>query len=91
MAAAAVWRDERDPCAPFAAHRGYRVAMWDVDPQDWRRPGVGIIVANVAGQTRSGDVVLIHDGGGDRSQTVAALDRMLTTLGARGYVFRALR
>ena len=74
----------------LAAHRCYRVAMCDVDPQEWRRPGVGSIVANVAGQTRSGDVVLLHDGGGDRAQTVAALDRMLTTLGARGYVFRAL-
>ena len=74
----------------LASRRAYRVALWDVDPQDWRRPGVSSIVRNVLANTGPGDVVLLHDGGGERSQTVAALARVLKTLRARGYTFRAL-
>ena len=74
----------------LAGRRGYRVAVWDVDPQDWRRPGVSSIVRNVLANTDPGDVVLMHDGGGDRSQTVAALARILETMRGRGYTFKAL-
>ena len=74
----------------LASRRAYRVALWDVDPQDWRRPGVSSIVGNVLANAGPGDVVLLHDGGGDRSQTVAALARVLRTLSARGYTFKAL-
>jgi peptidoglycan/xylan/chitin deacetylase (PgdA/CDA1 family) len=74
----------------LAVRRGYRVALWTVDPQDWRRPGVAAIVGNVLRHTGRGDVVLLHDGGGDRAQTVAALSRVLATMSARGYVFRPL-
>jgi peptidoglycan/xylan/chitin deacetylase (PgdA/CDA1 family) len=75
----------------LAAQRGYRVVMWDVDPQDWLRPGAYGIAAHVLANAGAGDVVLLHDGGGERSQTVLALDRILRTMSARGYVFRALR
>ena len=75
----------------LAAQRGHRLALWDVDPQDWRRPGVPTIVGNVVANTGSGDIVLLHDGGGDRAQTVAALGRILAALAARGYRFEALR
>jgi peptidoglycan/xylan/chitin deacetylase (PgdA/CDA1 family) len=69
---------------------GLRLTMWDVDPYDWRRPGAGVIAGRVLGRVRSGDVVLLHDGGGDRSQTVAALRQVLASLSARGFRFRAL-
>jgi peptidoglycan/xylan/chitin deacetylase (PgdA/CDA1 family) len=69
---------------------GLRLTMWDVDPYDWRRPGAGVIAGRVLSRVRSGDVVLLHDGGGDRSQTVAALQQVLASLSARGFRFRAL-
>jgi peptidoglycan/xylan/chitin deacetylase (PgdA/CDA1 family) len=69
---------------------GLRLTLWDVDPYDWRRPGAGVIAGRVLSRVRSGDVVLLHDGGGDRSQTVAALQQVLASLSARGFRFRAL-
>jgi len=74
----------------FAADLGYTLAMWDVDPQDWRLPGAEAIANNVFANLASQRVVLMHDGGGDRSQTVAALRMILETLTAQGYVFKAI-
>ncbi|MFT4049548.1 MAG: polysaccharide deacetylase family protein [Solirubrobacterales bacterium] len=61
--------------------------LWDVDPQDWRTPGVGTIVGTIRGQTHAGSIILEHDGGGNRSQTLAALPQYVRTLKARGYKF----
>jgi peptidoglycan/xylan/chitin deacetylase (PgdA/CDA1 family) len=58
---------------------------WNVDPRDWSRPGTDEIIARVLGSTRSGSIVLMHDGGGDRSQTVAAVVPIVEGLRARGY------
>jgi peptidoglycan/xylan/chitin deacetylase (PgdA/CDA1 family) len=69
---------------------GLRLVLWDIDTNDWLRPGAGVIAARVLGRVRSGDVVLFHDGGGDRTQTVAALEQVLATLSARGFRFSAL-
>jgi peptidoglycan-N-acetylglucosamine deacetylase len=69
---------------------GLRLVMWDIDTYDWRRPGAGVIAGRVLGRVRSGDVVLMHDGGGDRSQTVAALEQVLASLSARGFRFSSL-
>jgi len=69
---------------------GLRLVLWDVDPDDWLRPGARTIAGRVLGRVRSGDVVLMHDGGGDRSQTMAALEQVLATLSARGFRFDAL-
>jgi peptidoglycan/xylan/chitin deacetylase (PgdA/CDA1 family) len=69
---------------------GLRLVMWDVDSNDWRRPGAGVIAGRVLGRVRSGDVVLLHDGGGDRSQTLAALQQVLSSLSARGFRFSPL-
>ena len=69
---------------------GLRLVLWDIDTNDWLRPGPGEIAGRVLGRVRSGDVVLMHDGGGDRSQTVAALEQVLATLSAWGYRFDAL-
>ena len=66
---------------------GYLFVGADVDSQDYDRPGVDAIVANVMNDLVStgGHVVVFHDGGGDRSQTIAALDRLIPMLRAAGY------
>lgn len=63
---------------------------WSVDPKDWSRPGTDRIVDTVLGHTHSGSIILEHDGGGDRSQTVAALARFIPKLLEKGYRFVAL-
>lgn len=60
---------------------------WSVDPRDWSRPGVASIVANIMRNTRTGSIILEHDGGGNRSQTIAALKIVLPRLLATGYHF----
>jgi peptidoglycan/xylan/chitin deacetylase (PgdA/CDA1 family) len=60
---------------------------WSVDPRDWSRPGTGTIVSRIMHQTRTGSIILEHDGGGDRSQTVAALKIVLPQLLNAGYRF----
>lgn len=74
----------------FADSLGYHLMMWNVDPQDWRRPEATAIVRNVLKHARPGAVILLHDGGGNRSRTLAALRTLLPELKAQGYVFRAL-
>jgi peptidoglycan/xylan/chitin deacetylase (PgdA/CDA1 family) len=76
--------------AARARARGLRLVLWDVDSNDWRRPGAAAIAGRVLGQVGSGDVVLLHDGGGNRTQTVAALEQVLASLSARGFRFSAL-
>jgi len=67
--------------------RNYRVVFADLDTEDWRRPGVAKIVASGTPKGGKGGVVMLHDGGGNRAQTVAAVDRLITELKNRGYTF----
>jgi len=60
---------------------------WTVDPSDYTRPGTAAIVSRVAQAVRPGSIVLFHDGGGDRSQTVAAIAQLIPALKAAGYTF----
>jgi peptidoglycan/xylan/chitin deacetylase (PgdA/CDA1 family) len=60
-----------------------------VDPRDWSRPGVDAIVNTIMTSTRTGSIILEHDGGGDRSQTVAALRTVVPRLLDEGYRFTA--
>ncbi|MFC8716748.1 polysaccharide deacetylase family protein [Kitasatospora sp. NPDC057198] len=71
----------------IGADLGMKSLGWTVDPRDWSRPGVQAIVSNVQQNLRPGGVVLMHDGGGDRSQTVAALKQLLPWMVAQGYTF----
>jgi peptidoglycan-N-acetylglucosamine deacetylase len=71
----------------WLAEHGMTTVLWDVDTQDWSVPGVEAIVAAAAALTSDGSLILMHDAGGDRTQTVAALPRILETLLARGYRF----
>src|SRR5581483_5574756 len=70
-----------------AADLGYDVVFATQDPEDWRLPGPNSIVAHSIPPAGQGGVVLLHDAGGDRSQTVAAVDRLITTLQGEGYRF----
>jgi peptidoglycan-N-acetylglucosamine deacetylase len=71
------------------AQKGLRQVLWTVDTRDWSRPGRKQIVKAATGPAvGAGSIVLMHDGGGDRSQTVAALPQIIATLQQRGYVVR---
>jgi peptidoglycan/xylan/chitin deacetylase (PgdA/CDA1 family) len=70
-----------------SASLGKDVIRWKIDSRDWARPGTSAVVRRVLDGARNGSVILMHDGGGDRSQTVAALPAILKTLKASGYVF----
>jgi peptidoglycan/xylan/chitin deacetylase (PgdA/CDA1 family) len=59
---------------------------WNIDTEDWRRPGASTIAARILKAT-NGNIVLMHDGGGDRSQTVEALRTALPQLVEQGYTF----
>lgn len=64
-----------------------RILGWTVDTRDWSRPGAKTIENRAVGNTRPGAVILLHDGGGNRSQTVSALDDIIRRLQAKGYTF----
>jgi peptidoglycan-N-acetylglucosamine deacetylase len=70
-----------------AADHGLRVKLWDIDTNDWRRPGGDVIAQRVVDNARPGAIVLMHDGGASREQTVAATERVLSQLSAQGYSF----
>jgi len=70
-----------------AASLGLATIMWEVDPSDYTLPGVAAIEQRVLAQVRPGAIVLSHDGGGPRAQTLAAYPDIIRTLRARGYRF----
>jgi peptidoglycan/xylan/chitin deacetylase (PgdA/CDA1 family) len=72
----------------YCAAQGLTPLDWSVDPRDWARPGVAAIVQDILRTTRPGSIILEHDGGGDRSQTVAALKIVLPRLLEEGFRFR---
>ena len=72
-----------------AAQHGLICVDWRIDPRDWARPGSGAI-ANSLMQAQAGDILLCHDGGGDRTQTIEALRTALPALKQRGLAFVAL-
>jgi peptidoglycan-N-acetylglucosamine deacetylase len=73
------------------AQEGLREVLWTTDTKDWSRPGSRKIVkAATAPTVGAGSIVLLHDGGGDRSQTVAALPQIISILQQRGYVVRRI-
>ncbi len=79
---AANWRAYRQ-----AAADGYLVVLTNLDTRDWARPGVARIVAAAMPAGHRGAIVMLHDSGGNRAETVRALPRIITRLRARGYRF----
>lgn len=68
-----------------AADEGYLTVLTTKDSKDWERPGAESIARNLAPSGNQGQVLLMHDGGGDRGQTVTALDGLLSRLDGQGY------
>ena len=68
----------------LAQEMGYLVVLENIDPQDWARPGADVILQRVKQQRHDGSIILLHDAGGDREQTVEALPRILDYLKTRG-------
>lgn len=68
-----------------ARQHGYRIILWRVDSRDWENPGTYAIVKHVLKETRNGDIILFHDQGGSRRQTVEALQQIIPALEGRGY------
>jgi cellulose synthase/poly-beta-1,6-N-acetylglucosamine synthase-like glycosyltransferase/peptidoglycan/xylan/chitin deacetylase (PgdA/CDA1 family) len=73
--------------ADLAAADGYLVVFTSLDTTDWARPGVPHIVSAAMPADGAGAILMFHDGGGDRSQTVAALPVIIERLRAEGYRF----
>ncbi len=71
----------------LAASLQFSTILWSVDPRDWTRPGTDAIVSRVLDATQNGSIILLHDGGGDRSQTVDALPTIIEQLQQRGFTF----
>ena len=65
--------------------RGLAELRWDVDPSDYLRPGASVIAQRVLSTLHPGAIVIMHDGGGDRSQAVAALPSIISGIRAAGY------
>ena len=70
-----------------ARYSGETTVLWDDTAEDWRLPGVGFIVSKILRLARDGAIILMHDGGGNRAQTVAALPIIITALKNRGFHF----
>ncbi|GAA4349467.1 polysaccharide deacetylase family protein [Angustibacter luteus] len=70
-----------------AAAQGQSIVLWNVDTDDWAKPGTASIERELLRHARPGRTVLMHDGGGNRAQTLAALKVVLPKLVARGYRF----
>lgn len=74
-----------------AGSLGIRLVLWDVDTRDWESRNADAIVEQVKVQIRPGAIILMHDGGGDRAATVAALPRVIDWLFDQGYAFATVR
>nr|WP_221375575.1 bifunctional polysaccharide deacetylase/glycosyltransferase family 2 protein [Actinoplanes polyasparticus] len=79
--------DENWKLIKNAGRQGYLVVVNDTDSQDWQRPGVEQIIKNATPAGESSAVILFHDAGGDRQQTVDALRKFIPMMKARGYQF----
>ncbi len=64
---------------------GLSTVLWNVDPADYTQPGTGAIEQRVLAQVRPGSIIISHDGGGPRGQTLAAYPGIIAKLRARGY------
>jgi peptidoglycan-N-acetylglucosamine deacetylase len=73
------------------SQQGLRQVLWTIDTRDWTRPGTERIIKAATGpNVRAGSIVLLHDGGGDRTQTIAALPQIIASLQHQGYVVRRI-
>lgn len=73
--------------ADYAHRQKYGVVMWSADSLDWRYRRPATLADRVIKEASAGGIVLMHDGGGDRSKTVQALPQLIAQLKKRGYKF----
>ncbi|BAY91777.1 polysaccharide deacetylase [Tolypothrix tenuis PCC 7101] len=73
--------------ANYAKNSKYAVIMWSSDSMDYSRPSVPRLINNVFREAKPGGIVLMHDGGGNRSQTVEALPTIIARFKKEGYSF----
>lgn len=73
-----------------AADKGLTVVLWDVDTKDWRQGPAEQIAQAVVDGAETGNIILMHDGGGNRDNTVKALDIALAKLSAQGWSFQPI-
>lgn len=69
------------------AANGMATIIWDVDPEDWKNPAPNDIYNRVVRAAHPGAIVGMHDGGGNRANTAAALGAIIDTLEQQGYTF----
>ncbi|WP_419944245.1 polysaccharide deacetylase family protein [Candidatus Poriferisodalis sp.] len=74
----------------WSAEHGLRLASWSYSPHDWKRPSARTIASGIVNSASAGAVILLHDGGGNRSSTVRGLDMALEQLADSGFEFKAL-
>ncbi len=74
----------------YMSQHGYTLTLWSIDTRDWTSPGTPFITRKVLKDAVPGAIVLMHDSGGNRTQTVQALAAILPTLEAQGYRFVTL-
>ncbi|MEU0953479.1 glycosyltransferase [Streptomyces niveus] len=82
--------DKSWPVTEYIGSLGYITVLNNTDSEDWKRPGVHEIIERATPKGTRGSIVLMHDSGGDRSQTVTALSRFLPSMQDRGYEFANL-
>ncbi|MFI7414676.1 glycosyltransferase [Streptomyces sp. NPDC049627] len=75
------------PVTEYIGKRGYITVVNNTDSEDWQKPGVDEIIRRATPKGGKGAIVLMHDSGGDRHQTVEALDKFLPDMKAAGYEF----
>jgi len=78
------------PVTAYIGTRGYLTVVNNTDSEDWQKPGVDEIIRRATPKGHMGAIVLMHDSGGDRHQTVQALDEFLPHLQHEGYKFENL-
>ncbi len=64
--------------------------LWNVDPRDYEATDSHVVVTHVLEHVRPGAIVLLHDGGGDRSLTIEATAQLIPKLQAQGYRFKTV-
>ncbi|WP_443035375.1 bifunctional polysaccharide deacetylase/glycosyltransferase family 2 protein [Streptomyces sp. BE230] len=79
--------DKSWPVTQYVGSLGYLTVVNNTDSEDWKRPGVEAIIDRATPEHGEGAVILMHDSGGDRSQTVTALGKFLPKMQERGYEF----
>ncbi|MFI6660131.1 glycosyltransferase [Streptomyces sp. NPDC050523] len=79
--------DKSWPVTEYIGTKGYLTVVNNTDSEDWQKPGVDEIISNATPRDGKGAIVLMHDSGGDRHQTVEALDRFLPEMQEKGYRF----